>query len=153
MSYFSMIDLTQSADIRPQNRRCLFTLHGHLDYVRTTQFHHEMPWIVSHFTLGRDSSNLLFWFDAIWYSSFLARMIKQFVSGTVHHVNASSPSSLAIHITMSCLHNFIRKKTLSFRPLWIKQFAYGTSPGFAKDHRIIQDHNVNWKWPKQFRNF
>lgn len=34
------------ADIRPQSRRCLFTLHGHLDYVRTVQFHHEMPWIV-----------------------------------------------------------------------------------------------------------
>lgn len=34
-------------DIRPQNRRCLFTLLGHLDYVRTVQFHHEMPWIIS----------------------------------------------------------------------------------------------------------
>ncbi|KAH9941627.1 coatomer subunit alpha-2 [Epithele typhae] len=34
-------------DIRPTNRRCLFTLHGHLDYVRTVQFHHEMPWMLS----------------------------------------------------------------------------------------------------------
>ncbi|PIL23467.1 transporter [Ganoderma sinense ZZ0214-1] len=34
-------------DIRPTNRRCLFTLHGHLDYLRTVQFHHEMPWILS----------------------------------------------------------------------------------------------------------
>ncbi|KAI9441289.1 coatomer subunit alpha-2 [Lactarius indigo] len=34
-------------DLRPQNRKCLFTLHGHLDYVRTVQFHHEMPWIIS----------------------------------------------------------------------------------------------------------
>ncbi|KAG8924486.1 hypothetical protein FRC02_010403 [Tulasnella sp. 418] len=34
-------------DIRPQGRRCLFTLHGHLDYVRTVMFHHEMPWIIS----------------------------------------------------------------------------------------------------------
>ncbi|KLO13353.1 coatomer subunit alpha-2 [Schizopora paradoxa] len=34
-------------DIRPQSRRCLFTLHGHLDYVRTVMFHHEMPWIIS----------------------------------------------------------------------------------------------------------
>ena len=45
----SNFHLNQSTDIRPQNRRCLFTLHGHLDYVRTTQFHHEMPWIVSRF--------------------------------------------------------------------------------------------------------
>ncbi|KAF5187527.1 Coatomer subunit alpha [Thalictrum thalictroides] len=27
--------------------RCLFTLLGHLDYIRTVQFHHEYPWIVS----------------------------------------------------------------------------------------------------------
>jgi coatomer protein complex subunit alpha (xenin) len=25
----------------------MFTLTGHLDYVRTVQFHHELPWIVS----------------------------------------------------------------------------------------------------------
>lgn len=30
-----------------QLRRCLFTLTGHLDYIRTVQFHHESPWIVS----------------------------------------------------------------------------------------------------------
>ena len=48
MSSFSVL-----ADIRPTNRRCLFTLHGHLDYVRTVQFHHEMPWIVS-CTLDRE---------------------------------------------------------------------------------------------------
>ncbi|CAE6420726.1 unnamed protein product [Rhizoctonia solani] len=34
-------------DLRPQSRKCLFTLHGHLDYVRTVQFHHDMPWIIS----------------------------------------------------------------------------------------------------------
>lgn len=28
-------------------RRCLFTLLGHLDYIRTVQFHHEYPWILS----------------------------------------------------------------------------------------------------------
>lgn len=28
-------------------RRCLFTLLNHLDYIRTVQFHHELPWIVS----------------------------------------------------------------------------------------------------------
>jgi WD40 repeat protein len=37
---------SRTPDLRPQNRKCLFTLHGHLDYVRTVQFHHEMPWIV-----------------------------------------------------------------------------------------------------------
>jgi len=28
-------------------KRCLFTLLGHLDYIRTATFHHENPWIVS----------------------------------------------------------------------------------------------------------
>lgn len=39
-------------DLKPQSRRCLFTLHGHLDYLRTVDFHHEMPWIVSRSTLA-----------------------------------------------------------------------------------------------------
>lgn len=30
-----------------KQRRCLFTLLGHLDYIRTVQFHHEYPWIVT----------------------------------------------------------------------------------------------------------
>lgn len=47
MSAFCPLEPSHFIDIRPQNRRCLFTLHGHLDYVRTVQFHHEMPWIVS----------------------------------------------------------------------------------------------------------
>jgi coatomer protein complex subunit alpha (xenin) len=28
-------------------KRCLFNLLGHLDYIRTVQFHHEYPWILS----------------------------------------------------------------------------------------------------------
>lgn len=28
-------------------RRCLFTLLGHLDYIRTVEFHNEHPWVVS----------------------------------------------------------------------------------------------------------
>lgn len=34
-------------------RRCLFTLLGHLDYIRTVQFHNEYPWIVSMVIAGR----------------------------------------------------------------------------------------------------
>lgn len=28
-------------------KKCMFTLTGHLDYVRTVEFHLELPWIVS----------------------------------------------------------------------------------------------------------
>ena len=30
-----------------KQRRCLFTLSDHLDYIRTVQFHHEYPWILT----------------------------------------------------------------------------------------------------------
>ena len=30
-----------------QKRRCIFTLLGHLDYIRTVQYHPVLPWIVS----------------------------------------------------------------------------------------------------------
>ena len=30
-----------------KQRRCIFTLLGHLDYIRTTMFHQEYPWILS----------------------------------------------------------------------------------------------------------
>ncbi|KAF4525212.1 hypothetical protein B566_EDAN008319 [Ephemera danica] len=34
-------------DYKIKQRRCIFTLLGHLDYIRTTMFHHEYPWILS----------------------------------------------------------------------------------------------------------
>jgi coatomer protein complex subunit alpha (xenin) len=30
-----------------KSKKCMFTLNGHIDYVRTVQFHHDLPWIVS----------------------------------------------------------------------------------------------------------
>lgn len=30
-----------------KQRRCLFTLLGHLDYIRSTFFHNKYPWILS----------------------------------------------------------------------------------------------------------
>ena len=30
-----------------KQRKCLFTLHGHMDYVRSVFFHNESPWIIS----------------------------------------------------------------------------------------------------------
>jgi coatomer protein complex subunit alpha (xenin) len=38
-------------------RRCLFTLLGHLDYIRTVQFHNEFPWLVS----GSDDQTIRIW--------------------------------------------------------------------------------------------
>ena len=96
-------DLTIYEDIRPQNRRCLFTLHGHLDYVRTVQFHHEMPWIVR---VPSEVWNVYEGFDA--FTSFHAQTTRLFASGTARRVNAL-PFSLAIPI-ISCPPNSIPKK-------------------------------------------
>ena len=97
------LSLNLYSDIRPQNRRCLYTLHGHLDYVRTVQFHHEMPWIVgSPPSLTKNLSNLP--------SRYLLPMIKQSESG-IAHLETVSPFLLAIP-TMSCLHCFTQKKIL-----------------------------------------
>jgi len=38
-------------------RRCIFTLLGHLDYIRTVEFHDEYPWILS----SSDDQTLRIW--------------------------------------------------------------------------------------------
>ena len=30
-----------------KTKKCVLTLSGHLDYVRTVEFHKELPWIIS----------------------------------------------------------------------------------------------------------
>ena len=30
-----------------KTKKCMFTLTGHLDYVRTVEFHNDLPWILS----------------------------------------------------------------------------------------------------------
>jgi len=72
------IRLNGCIDLRPQSRRCIFTLHGHMDYVRTVQFHHEMPWIVR----GISSYYFVHTCTNVIYSSPL-RTTKRFEFGTV----------------------------------------------------------------------
>lgn len=43
-------------------RRCLFTLLGHLDYIRTVQFHREQVWRVA---CGIDGFSVLLGFQAV----------------------------------------------------------------------------------------
>ena len=51
-----------------KQRKCLFTLLGHLDYIRTTFFHHEYPWIVS----SSDDQTIRIWNwqsrNCVWYA-------------------------------------------------------------------------------------
>ena len=56
-------------------RRCLFSLLGHLDYIRTVQFHPEYPWIVS----SSDDQTIRIW---NWHS----RACVSVLTGHNHYV-------------------------------------------------------------------
>ncbi|EPS70817.1 hypothetical protein M569_03938, partial [Genlisea aurea] len=59
--------------------RCLFTLLGHLDYVRTVQFHHEYPWIVS----ASDDQTIRIW-------NWQSRACISVLTGHNHYVMSAS---------------------------------------------------------------
>ncbi|KAG0560938.1 hypothetical protein KC19_9G025800 [Ceratodon purpureus] len=60
-------------------RRCLFTLLGHLDYIRTVQFHHENPWIVS----ASDDQTIRIW-------NWQSRTCISVLTGHNHYVMCAS---------------------------------------------------------------
>ena len=60
-------------------RRCLFTLLGHLDYIRTVQFHHESPWIVS----ASDDQTIRIW-------NWQSRTCISVLTGHNHYVMCAS---------------------------------------------------------------
>lgn len=59
--------------------RCLFTLLGHLDYIRTVQFHHEYPWIVS----ASDDQTIRIW-------NWQSRTCISVLTGHNHYVMCAS---------------------------------------------------------------
>ncbi|KAE9447286.1 hypothetical protein C3L33_20790, partial [Rhododendron williamsianum] len=59
--------------------RCLFTLLGHLDYIRTVQFHHEHPWIVS----ASDDQTIRIW-------NWQSRSCISVLTGHNHYVMCAS---------------------------------------------------------------
>lgn len=59
--------------------RCLFTLLGHLDYIRTVQFHHESPWIVS----ASDDQTIRIW-------NWQSRTCISVLTGHNHYVMCAS---------------------------------------------------------------
>jgi coatomer protein complex subunit alpha (xenin) len=60
-------------------RRCLFTLLGHLDYIRTVQFHHESPWIVT----ASDDQTIRIW-------NWQSRTCISVLTGHNHYVMCAS---------------------------------------------------------------
>ena len=60
-------------------RRCLFTLMGHLDYIRTVQFHLECPWVVS----ASDDQTIRIW-------NWQSRTCVAVLTGHNHYVMCAS---------------------------------------------------------------
>jgi len=60
-------------------RRCLFTLLGHLDYIRTVQFHQEYPWVVS----ASDDQTIRIW-------NWQSRQCVTVLTGHNHYVMCAS---------------------------------------------------------------
>jgi coatomer subunit alpha len=58
-----------------KQRKCLFTLNGHLDYVRTVFFHHEYPWIIS----ASDDQTIRIW-------NWQSRNCVTILTGHTHYV-------------------------------------------------------------------
>lgn len=67
-----------------KTRRCLFTLHGHLDYVRSVYFHHEHPWILS----ASDDQTIRIW-------NWQSRQCIAILTGHNHYIMCVKPSDRA----------------------------------------------------------
>lgn len=56
-------------------KKCLFVLAGHLDYVRTVEFHHDLPWVLS----ASDDQTLRLW-------NWQSRSVLAILTGHQHYV-------------------------------------------------------------------
>ena len=82
ISYFFVTFAGDDYKIKVWNyklHRCLFTLLGHLDYIRTVQFHHEYPWIVS----ASDDQTIRIW-------NWQSRTCISVLTGHNHYVMCAS---------------------------------------------------------------
>ncbi|KZV85020.1 Coatomer, alpha subunit [Exidia glandulosa HHB12029] len=125
-------------DLRPQGRRCLFTLHGHLDYVRTVQFHHEMPWIVS----ASDDQTI-----RIWNST--SRTCIAILTGHSHYVMSAQFHPKENLIVSASMDQTVRVWDISS----LRRNTPNTTPGtfdtfdtFSTVKWVLEGHDrgVNW---------
>ncbi|EJD51205.1 coatomer subunit alpha-2 [Auricularia subglabra TFB-10046 SS5] len=125
-------------DIRPQQRRCLFTLHGHLDYVRTVHFHHEMPWIVS----ASDDQTI-----RIWNST--SRTCIAILTGHSHYVMSAQFHPKENLIVSASMDQTVRVWDISS----LRKSTPNTAPGtfdtfdtFSTVKWVLEGHDrgVNW---------
>ena len=132
-----------------KTRRCLFTLNGHLDYVRTVFFHHEYPWIIS----ASDDQTIRIW---NWQSrNFIA-----ILTGHNHYVMCAQfhpKNDLVVSASMDQTVRVwdisgLRKKNqaptpMSFEDSFNRQSQadlFGSTDVMVKYVLEGHDHGVNW---------
>jgi coatomer protein complex subunit alpha (xenin) len=136
-------------------RRCLFTLQGHLDYIRTVEFHHEQPWIVS----ASDDQTIRIW-------NWQSRTCISVLPGHNHYVMSASFHPREDLIVSASLDQTIRvwdisglrKKSTSASPgigaggaaeefmkmSQLNQDLFGTGDAMVKYILEGHDRGVNW---------
>lgn len=80
-----------------KQRRCTFTLLGHLDYVRTTVFHEEYPWILS----ASDDQTIRIW-------NWQSRTCISVLTGHNHYVMCASFHPTEDQIVSASLDQTVR---------------------------------------------
>mmetsp|Transcript_5230 Transcript_5230/g.13004 ORF Transcript_5230/g.13004 Transcript_5230/m.13004 type:complete len:1219 (-) Transcript_5230:59-3715(-) len=126
-------------------RRCIFTLLGHLDYIRTVEFHDEYPWIVS----ASDDQTIRIW-------NWQSRSCIAVLTGHNHYVmcahfhpkedlvvSASLDQSVRVWDTSG-----LRDKTVSISggapPTQGSSDVFGTTDAVVKYVLEGHERGVNW---------
>lgn len=80
-----------------KTRKCLFTLNGHLDYVRTVYFHYEYPWIIS----ASDDQTIRIW-------NWQSRKCLAILTGHNHYVMSAQFHPTQDYIVSASMDQTIR---------------------------------------------
>lgn len=138
-------------DTKVQNRKCLYTLHGHLDYVRSCQFHHEMPWILS----ASDDQTIRIW-------SFSSRQCIAILTGHNHYIMCAQfhpKDDLIVSASMDSTVRVwdisgLRKKMTTAQPMSFEDQMQRANSGqadlFGNTDAVVKyvleghDRGVNW---------
>ncbi len=129
-----------------KHRRCMFTLLGHLDYIRTVEFHRECPWILS----ASDDQMIRIW-------NWQSRTCIAVLSGHNHYVMCASfhpkedlvvSASLDLSVRVWDISG-LRKKTVSIKSfpeegLRLQNDLFGSNDAMVKVTLEGHDRGVNW---------
>lgn len=124
----------------------MFTLQGHLDYIRTVEFHRECPWILS----SSDDQMIRIW-------NWQSRTCIAVLTGHNHYVMCASfhpkedlvvSASLDLTVRVWDISG-LRKKTVSIKPfpeegLRIQNEIFGSTDAVVKYILEGHDRGVNW---------